>query len=377
MDLGNDFVAILDGSMYDFTYRPWRYTRRLLWTHPNGDLKEHTIWTPESLVHFLHGWSEVRMTMMDANCESFVYIGKNILHDSDMFTYTHDCGWCYGIKYDFYHSSMDGCYYLHSDSMPENQMEEEEEEDYNSGSDRYVDDYHNGSLHHTMDFEDAKNPNIRVGLEIEKEDYDVKTSLCISDFKSLYPKWRKESDGSLDDESGYELISPAMMLDVDKIMDYINAKTTLVEHINAGFSSSCGGHINISDTTKTPYELYDDICGYLPILAALYQSRTEIDFCQIFSKDYMRTSGRKYQMVNIHSNRIEIRIFPAVRNMETMKFRLTLLEYMLTHPAKYFLDVDMDEILRITHKFGIHTTPEKVHNFLNRANRFAKTIEQN
>jgi len=70
----------------------------------------------------------------------------------------------------------------------------------------------------------SESPKYYIGYEIEKEDTDVKLSININDFENKCYGWKKEKDGSLDCEKGYELISPKLELNVafDEIMDYIN-----------------------------------------------------------------------------------------------------------------------------------------------------------
>src|ERR1019366_1338697 len=140
----------------------------------------------------------------------------------------------------------------------DNRYHYEEEED----NDEYVRDYHNGS-HHKHTF--TKKPKFFIGFEVEKEDSEVKESIYIDDFEyETQYIWRKESDGSLNDESGFELVSPTFELNTKKIFELIESNTELVKHINAAYSLACGGHINISQAGLTGAELFDKIQGYTP-----------------------------------------------------------------------------------------------------------------
>ena len=47
----------------------------------------------------------------------------------------------------------------------------------------------------------------------------------------------------------------------------------------------------------------------------------------------MKFSSDKYQAVRIFDNRIEFRIFPAVKNIETLEWRLDLLRVMASAPT--------------------------------------------
>lgn len=194
----------------------------------------------------------------------------------------------------------------------------------------YVSDYHSGSLQ-VLRFDNQT--KFWVGLEIEKEDQEILESLEISEFLARCPQWKKERDGSLDCDSGYELISPMMQLNVPEIMRHVKNSGTLVRHINADYSDDCGGHINLSDESRSAWELFDDIAGYLPLLCALYPSRVHKSFCQAKPKHRMVQENEKYQAIKIHRDRVEIRIFPAVKNLNTLEFRLKLCEFMMKNPA--------------------------------------------
>jgi len=86
-----------------------------------------------------------------------------------------------------------------------------------------------------------------VGFEIEKEDSFGHDMVCAN---RLYmnTRWVKERDGSLDDEIGYELVSPTYNLMRDDIFDDINASTELRQAIDGDYTTNCGGHIHIGHT---------------------------------------------------------------------------------------------------------------------------------
>lgn len=198
--------------------------------------------------------------------------------------------------------------------------------------DEYVRGYHDSDICQSpVTF--TKAPQYYVGLEIEKEDMDVLTSICIEDFEDMCPDWRKEHDGSLDSSSGYELVSPPLELCPDKILEHISANQTLVDHINAEYSSRCGGHIHLSEEGLDGKSLFKKIKGYVPLLHAMYPNRVEQRYCKAKSCDDLVRGYEKHQSVNVMNDRIEIRIFSAVRDMTNMHWRLRLLEAMLSKPT--------------------------------------------
>jgi hypothetical protein len=215
---------------------------------------------------------------------------------------------------------LDNVYYWESDC--EYHYEPEPDDDC------YTRDYHSGPVHE-VNFTD--NPQFFIGFEIEKEDTDVKESISIGDFEDECPKWKKERDGSLDDESGYELISPKFELIPDMIKDYIMDNKTIVDHINADKSTSCGGHINLSERGKTGSELFDEVKGYTPLFYALYYKRVDKIYCKGKNNNDLKESNEKYQAIKIHSNRIEYRIVSAVPNVSTLIWRAKLIEFIVTH----------------------------------------------
>jgi hypothetical protein len=233
----------------------------------------------------------------------------------------------------FYHE-YEGCYY----SYPE---------------ESYVRGYHNGS-YQSLDF-DGKS-KFKIGYEIEKEDQSVRNSIDIEDFEdSTDNLWRKEKDGSLDDESGYELISPTFELDIEKIFEHIEGNDVLVSHINARTSTSCGGHIHISEEGLNGEELFDKIKGYTPFLYALYYGRVNKNYCKGKNNEDLKNDNEKYQAIKIHHNRVEFRIISSVPNVNTLKWRTKLLMMILQNPtddiikAYYNVDTKFTKLLKQTY----------------------------
>jgi hypothetical protein len=213
----------------------------------------------------------------------------------------------------------------------------------------YVRDYHEGS-HHLKMF-DHKSP-YKIGFEIEKEDQDVKESIDIDEFEDATDNiWRKERDGSLDDVSGFEVISPTFEFNIPKIFKLIESNDILVEHINANTELTCGGHIHLSEDGLSGQEMFDKIKGYTPLLYALYYGRVDKHYCRGKKNDEIKGDGDKYQAIRILSDRIEFRIISAVPNVKTLKWRAKLIDMMLKYPtddvakAYYYVDTKFTRLL--------------------------------
>lgn len=245
----------------------------------------------------------------------------------------------YGYSEDYYYHEC-GEYY----SFPQ-----EDEE----GDEEYVRGYHNGS-YQTITFENKS--KYRIGYEIEKEDNSVKECIEIRDFEEKTDhKWRKERDGSLNDYSGYELISPTFELDIDKIFEHIEGNEHLVAHINADISTSCGGHIHLSEQGLNGEEIFEKVKGYTPLFYALYYGRVDKTYSKGKSNRDLQNENEKYQAIKIHHDRIEFRIISAVPNVKTLKWRTKLLRMILEHPtddvikAYYNVDTKFTKLLKQTY----------------------------
>lgn len=249
---------------------------------------------------------------------------------------------------DCYYSERAGEYYEH---------EPDEDED----EDNYRRDYHSDGNTYFHRFT-SNPPRFFIGYEIEKEDRGTLTSIHIRDFEHELPKWRKETDGSLCSETGFELVSPCFELSPEDIHDYIKRSEILTRHINAGKSERCGGHINLSEDGKTGAELFDSVQGYTPLLHALYYKRVNKTYSKAKNNFELKTSrGDKYQSVRIHSNRIELRIISAVPNLKTLIWRTRLCEYILNNqtsdPREAFLNFHDEKLSALIGE--VYDTPEK------------------
>lgn len=261
----------------------------------------------------------------------------------------------------------DDVYYWESDGDYHYEPEEET---------NYTRDYHSGG-YRSLEFKD-RNTKYRIGFEIEKEDQVVKESIYIGEFEDLTGDlWRKERDGSLDDDSGYELISPTFDFSIDDIFNHINSNPTLVSHINAEYSTSCGGHINLSKKGADGCEMFEEVKGYTPLLYALYYGRIDKNYSKGKSNKDLINENEKYQAIKIHSNRIEFRIISAVPSVDVLRWRCELIEAMLKYPcsdvrdAYYYFDTKLSKIIK-----KVYSTKEKYDSLKSRLRMYTRDFEK-
>jgi hypothetical protein len=230
-------------------------------------------------------------------------------------------------------SYIDSYYYYEGNYY---ESEEYYEENY---ADKFIDSYHDGQSEQKTVLFNNSSP-YRIGYEIEKEDSYILEFCNIHEFKKKSDNlFRKERDGSLCDESGFELISPVYELDSEKIQQHICNYKIIESHINAEVNyETCGGHISISNINKDTWRFYSDLENYIPLFYAMYPNRCNQNYCKAKTKISLKNENEKYQAIKIHANRIEIRIFPAVRSVKQLIFRTKLLEIILNNPTDNYID---------------------------------------
>lgn len=293
--------------------------------------EEVTVYEYRDMNTYSQGWAQ-------GNCDLYFYRGD--YYNSDGLSY-HELVFCEDEgevcrENEAYYHEDDGYYSYPPDD-----------------TDVYVREYHNGS-YKSKNF-DGKSKYC-IGYEIEKEDEDVLESMDIDEFEIETDYiWRKEKDGSLDSESGYELISPTFEFDIDKIFEHIESNDSLVKHINAKISPRCGGHIHLSEKGLSGNELFNKVKGYTPLFYALYYGRVDKTYSKGKSNKDLEKDNEKYQAIKIHNDRVEFRIISAVHNVTTLKWRTKLLMMILQHPtddiirAYYNVDTKFTKLLKQTY----------------------------
>jgi len=271
----------------------------------------------------------------DGECEEYEYESKcTRIYTEDSYFWVHDSH--SGI---YIYSSDTAQYYLDSECAEANGLMYDSDEDEwvseNTYHSRYNEDgwsnEHNTGSYHSfsrLSRKDEKHCGFSIGFEVEKEDRKVKVDV---NHYELYNElgWCKEQDGSLDTKSGFEAVSPIYSL-FGKQFD-IDCKDSRLEKIlNAEYNDdSCGGHINLSSDTFTRHQLYEGVSAFFPLLYCLYEKRMNETYCTAKKKNRMSAESDKYSAVYIRDNRIEIRIFAAVKSMENLKWRRDLVRIMV------------------------------------------------
>lgn len=163
----------------------------------------------------------------------------------------------------------------------------------------------------TRDF--SSGAKIRVWLEIERSEYPYR-----DDFNILSSKgWRAERDGSV---RWWEYITP--ILDIDKAYSFVKEVDFILKNKP---SRACWWHIHLSMSDYLSEYLYSRIKEYRPILWALYPSRALNSYC---SKNW----GWRYRDVIISQYwTVEFRIFPQLRSLKQLEFRLALIKFFATN----------------------------------------------
>lgn len=249
---------------------------------------------------------------------------ENICHDSNSFEYMvpivdADEDWCQSC------AEEDATYYEGDDNNEEGYYVDPPNNSGLSG-------YHDGP----REMEDTtKEHPFLIGFEIEKEDREMRNK--ITKGVELPAGWALEEDGSLDDATGFELISPAFNLkNKERILSEFGSVRKLLD---AGYSKACGGHISISHKELKPAELADRLTPLFPLLMALYPKRLETSYSA--PKKKKDDSDDRYVAFSFGSaawasrgDRIELRIFSAVPSHNTLVRRFRLLEHCLLESQK-------------------------------------------
>jgi len=189
--------------------------------------------------------------------------------------------------------------------------------------------------YHSNNREDFSNSSLyKIGFEVEKEDEEIKNQDSATDLFND-TGWAKEKDGSLG-HGGFELISPILPLDIEKLIleqdTIVNSLYDVQSYINADYSTRCGGHINISKQGLTSIELLHSISGYLPLFYSIYEHRVKNTFSQVASLDSYTKLPHKYSSFYCKEEGIlEIRIIPAVINVQNLLWRAELIRLILAN----------------------------------------------
>jgi hypothetical protein len=186
--------------------------------------------------------------------------------------------------------------------------------------------YHSGPRYNYSD-----GAKFRFGVEVEKEDESPLRRYDLDEVDAT--GWSRECDGSLNDENGYELVSPMFDLFGDRFDEQVNSDI-LSYHINADQSRNCGGHMGFSIKDKTGAEVFDLYNGFFPLLFSMYRHRLNGSWSKLRSNNSFKRAREKYSAVYVQHSYVEFRIFSAVKNVTNLLWRRDLLRIMAKSPKK-------------------------------------------
>jgi translation initiation factor 2 beta subunit (eIF-2beta)/eIF-5 len=180
------------------------------------------------------------------------------------------------------------------------------------------------------------NTQTTIGFEIEKEDEEA----YIIGYDELYEKtkWCKENDSSVDGPGGYELVTPVYDLFSKDFEKDINKNEDLQKLINAKYSDSCGGHINISSKTYSPAQLVQGFRGFLPLLYSIWSLRITNRYCPV-DKPHNYSSKGKYSALHVKGDVLEFRLASAVKSVKNLIWRRDLIRIMMENINRSELEV--------------------------------------
>jgi len=232
----------------------------------------------------------------------------------------HNGEWCW--QDDTLYCEEDGCTY-HIDDEGTNIFWSDRNGEYvlTEENDRQLHEYHSGFR---RDFT-LRDTVYTIGFEVEKEDDDPLDKWDLDETDET--GWCRESDSSLCDETGFELVSPIYDLN-DTLLDSALEGRILRDHINADYGSSCGGHINVGKRGVSGEEFFDSIQAFVPLFLTIWRHRLGNHYSQIQRKPDNYKRAGKYSAVNIQSRYIEFRLPPAFKNVTNLLWRRDLMRIM-------------------------------------------------
>lgn len=267
-------------------------------------------WVEQDDVSTAHDGTTMRQGRESDHDYAFTHDGE--LWDRDSLTYVDDVD-------EYYHEDDNGRYFFWHERDEVYRTYEPENDDTRH-------DYHNGPRNYYQG--DAK---FCFGVEVEKEDSGPMEYHDLRDVDKT--GWSRECDSSLDGETGYELVSPVYNLFSDRFDNDIS-KSILKDHINADYSSDCGGHMGFSIANKSGAQVFDLYNGFFPLLFSMYRKRLRGNWSAVRNNKTLKRGAHRYSAVNVQRAYVEFRIFSAVKNVTNLLWRRDLLRIMAKNPKK-------------------------------------------
>ena len=265
----------------------------------------------ENVTHLVCG-DKVWMPDYEDGCSISYIDGDYSMHQGE---------WCWTD--DMLYCEQDGGAY-HLDDEGENVFWSERHEEYRLDEDTRQGERHQYHSGFRRDFTSHATV-YTIGFEVEKEDDDPLDTWDLDAVDET--GWCRESDGSLCDETGFELVSPIFDLN-DTLLDASLEGRILRDHINADYTRSCGGHINVGKRGVSGEEFFDSIQAFVPLFLTIWRHRITNHYSQIQRKPDNYKRAGKYSAINIQSRYIEFRLPPAFKNVTNLLWRRDLMRIM-------------------------------------------------
>ena len=212
-----------------------------------------------------------------------------------------------------------------------------------------------------------------IGFEVEKEDEDVLNEWDLDDADAT--DWCRETDGSLCDEAGFELVSPVFDLFDDKLDNQVKDSRVLRDHLNANTTSNCGGHINFGMLGVDGRDLFDKMQAFIPLFLTIYRHRLGNTYSRIQRKadDYKRAG--KYSAIHVKGSYIEIRVPSAVKSVNNLLWRRDLMRIIAQNldakPLQVITAMLSPKTPLGAHLRQVYTTDEQIHKIVSIYAQFA------
>lgn len=163
----------------------------------------------------------------------------------------------------------------------------------------------------------------KFGVEVEKEDRRYRNEgLAWKIFEDT--GWKRERDGSLSEDGGYELVSPIMPLDdLDRVKEICKPVRKM---LNGNTSSRCGGHFSISCEGISNRELLKKMKPFVSVLYSIYEKRMHNHYCKAYPFNQYGYTDRYAAFITKSDSVVEIRLFPAIKSQSNIIWRARLMQ---------------------------------------------------
>lgn len=279
------------------------------------------------------------------------------------YAWTDDCVYCEDDG-EYYHQDDEGDYIFWNERTGEYQT--------SPVRNNSCHEYHHGFRRNWANNE----TRFTIGFEVEKEDSHVLDTWDLDDADAT--DWCRETDGSLSDDEGFELVSPVFDLFDDKLDNQIKTSRVLRDHLNADVTSNCGGHINFGMQGVDGRELFDKMQAYVPLFLTIYRHRLGNTYSRIQRKadDYKRAG--KYSAIHVKGSYIEIRVPSAVKSVNNLLWRRDLMRIIAQNldakPLQVITAMLSPKTPLGAHLRQVYTSDEQIHKIVSIYAQFADDL---